>query len=410
MSPDPKALLRWYDKNARTLPWRTPPGSSARRDPYRVWLSEVMLQQTTVATVAPRYERFLARWPSVEAMAAAPLDDVLGEWAGLGYYARARNLHKCAVAVAARGGFPETEEELRALPGVGDYTAAAIAAIAFDRPAVVMDGNIERVASRLFAIETPLPKAKPELKAAIASIWPKKRSGDFAQSLMDLGAGVCTPRAPKCLLCPLTEQCRARAKGIAEALPVKAKKTEKPRRRGIAYALVNDKGEILFERRPEKGLLGGMLGLPGTAWVEAEQEEMIESSSPSPASGRGSDACVGRGEGPSPEKRRLRHAPSPPTPLPQAGEGSTWRRAGTVTHTFTHFHLELDVMTAQAPEGFAAGPDQQWLAPEKASLPTVMRKAVERAAAFAGTGGEGISARSPKPQTRKAARAYRGDR
>ena len=347
MSPDPKALLRWYDRNARTLPWRAPPGSARRPDPYRVWLSEVMLQQTTVATVGPRYERFLARWPSVEAMAGASLDEVLGEWAGLGYYARARNLHKCAVAVAALGRFPDTEEALRALPGVGDYTAAAIAAIAFDRRAVVMDGNIERVAARLFAIETPLPKAKGELKAAIGAIWPKKRSGDFAQALMDLGAGVCTPRAPKCLLCPLTEHCRARAKGIAEALPVKAKKGDKPLRRGVVYALVNDRGDVLFERRPEKGLLGGMLGLPGTAWVEQ------------------------------------------PNPLPPfAGEGSLWRAAGTVRHTFTHFHLELEVMTARAPKAHRAEEGQMWLAPGEARLPTVMRKAVTRAVATSAHPGE----------------------
>jgi A/G-specific adenine glycosylase len=381
MSAIPKALLRWYDRHARALPWRAPPKSQARADPYRVWLSEVMLQQTTVATVRPRFESFLARWPSVEALAAAPLDDVLGEWAGLGYYARARNLHKCAQAVAALGRFPDTEDGLRTLPGVGDYTAAAIAAIAFDRRAVVMDGNIERVAARLFAIETPLPKAKPELKAAIGSVWPAKRSGDFAQALMDLGAGVCTPRAPKCLLCPLTEHCEARAKGIAERLPLKAGKAEKPVRRGIAYALVNERGEVLFERRPEKGLLGGMLGLPGTEWTVEPSNELA---SPSPAlRGRGDG-----GEGASHESRRQRLAPSPPAPLPQAGEGSSWRRAGTVTHTFTHFRLELDVMTAQAPKDFRAGPDCQWLKPEKARLPTVMKKAAERAANYSVHPGE----------------------
>ncbi|MFZ5616057.1 MAG: A/G-specific adenine glycosylase, partial [Pseudomonadota bacterium] len=270
MPPIPQSLLKWYDANARELPWRVGPEArkaGERPVPYRVWLSEIMLQQTTVATVRPRFNEFLARWPTVEAMAAASLDDVLGQWAGLGYYARARNLHKCAVEVARAGGFPKTEEELRALPGVGQYTAAAIAAIAFDAPAIVMDGNIERVAARLFAIKTPLPKAKAELKEAIGAVWPEKRSGDFAQALMDLGAGVCSPRNPKCLLCPLSAHCEARAKGIAESLPRKAKRPEKPLRRGIAYALVNSKGEILFERRPEKGLLGGMLGLPGTEWM-----------------------------------------------------------------------------------------------------------------------------------------------
>lgn len=360
MSAIPKALLGWYDKNARALPWRAPPQSRQRPDPYRVWLSEVMLQQTTVATVRPRYAAFLARWPSVTALAAAPLDAVLSEWAGLGYYARARNLHKCAVAVAARGGFPDTEEELRTLPGVGDYTAAAIAAIAFDRRAVVMDGNIERVAARLFAIKTPMPKAKPELKASMSAVWPQKRSGDFAQGLMDLGSGVCTPRAPRCLLCPLSDHCKGRAEGVAEALPVKAGKRAKPVRRGIAYALVNDHGEMLFERRPEKGLLGGMLGLPGTAWLERE------------------------------------------APVAAAKDWAEWRPAGTVKHTFTHFHLELEVMTAPAPKGFRAAKDQHWLAPAAARLPTVMRKAVERVIA--------LTDHSPALQTRTAARAYPSDR
>lgn len=348
MSAIPARLLTWYERTARDLPWRIGPKAreeGARADPYHVWLAEIMLQQTMVAAVIPRYLRFLARWPTVEAMAAAPQGDVLAEWAGLGYYARARNLHKCAAAVAAEGRFPDTEEDLRALPGVGAYTAAAIAAIAFDRRAVVVDGNVERVAARLFAIEAPLPKAKAELKAAIGAIWPKKRSGDFAQALMDLGASVCTPRAPKCPLCPLTDHCEARAKGIAGELPRKAKKTEKPTRRGVAYALVNAKGEMLFERRPEKGLLGGMLGLPGTAWIAAG-------------------------------------------PLPQAGEGSLWRHAGVVRHTFTHFHLELEVMSAPAPKDFRANGEQQWIAPENARLPTVMKKAVDKALASASGGDE----------------------
>jgi len=367
MSAISRALLKWYDAHARVLPWRV--GPAARKagdgpDPYRVWLSEIMLQQTTVATVRPRFSQFIARWPTVEAMAAAPLDDILGEWAGLGYYARARNLHKCAAAVAALGEFPHTEEGLRALPGIGAYTAAAIAAIAYDAPAIAVDGNVERVAARLFAIETPLPKAKAELKSAIGAQWPKKRSGDFAQALMDLGAGICTPRVPKCLLCPLAAQCEGRAKGIAQDLPRKAKGAKKPTRRGVAYALINAKGEVLFERRPEKGLLGGMLGLPGTEWT----------SSPSPACGRGV-----RGEG----DKFL--PPSPLPPLPQAGEGRrNWRRAGTVTHTFTHFHLELDVMIATAPKSFRPKADQQWIAPDKARLPTVMKKALVSAIGHGG--------------------------
>ncbi|MFN3960879.1 MAG: A/G-specific adenine glycosylase [Parvularculaceae bacterium] len=338
------ALLKWYDASARDLPWRVGPQArkaGARPDPYRVWLSEVMLQQTTVATVRPRFDAFLARWPTVEALAAAPLDNVLSEWAGLGYYARARNLHKCAQAVAARGAFPDTEDGLRALPGIGDYTAAAVAAIAFDRRAVIMDGNIERVSARLFAIETPLPGAKPELKAAIGSVWPARRSGDFAQGLMDLGATVCAPRAPKCLLCPLSEHCEGRKRGIAGILPVKARKAGKPTRYGVAFALVNEKGEVLFERRPEKGLLGGMLGLPGTEWTEA------------------------------------------PASSPQQKGRVAWRRAGTVRHTFTHFHLELEVMTAPAPNGRRAD-NELWLAPADARLPTVMKKAVERALGASG--------------------------
>jgi A/G-specific adenine glycosylase len=336
MSAISKPLLKWYDANARVLPWRIGPAarrSGERADPYRVWLSEIMLQQTTVATVSRRFDEFLARWPTVDQMAAASLDDVLSEWAGLGYYARARNLHKCAVAVAALGRFPETESELRALPGIGQYTAAAIAAIAFDAPAVVVDGNIERVASRLFAIEMPLPKAKAQLRAAIASVWPKKRGGDFAQGLMDLGAGVCTPRNPKCLLCPLSNECAARAQGIADRLPARAKRAAKPTRRGIAYALFNAKGEMLFERRPEKGLLGGMLGMPGSEW-----------------------------------------STTAPDPAPPAK--AKWTRAGTATHTFTHFHLELEVMTAEAPKNHKLKDGQRWIAPDKARLPTVMKKAV----------------------------------
>ncbi len=341
MSAISKALLEWYDANARALPWRVGPAARKRGvapDPYRVWLSEIMLQQTTVATVRPRFEDFIRRWPTVEAMASSPLDDVLSEWAGLGYYARARNLHKCAIEVAALGAFPRDEEELRHLPGVGPYTAAAISAIAFDQSAVVMDGNIERVTARLFAIETPLPRAKAELKEAIGAVWPSKRSGDFAQGLMDLGAGVCTPRNPKCPLCPLTRHCKARAKGIADDLPRKGKRAEKPTRRGIAYALINQKGEILFERRAEKGLLGGMLGLPGTEWTIS--------------------------------------APSPSPPVK-----AKWRPAGSIRHTFTHFHLELDVQKAETPKSFRVKDGQRWIAPDAARLPTAMKKAVERALA-----------------------------
>jgi A/G-specific adenine glycosylase len=379
MSAIPAKLLKWYDANARVLPWRVGPKARAggeRPDPYRVWLSEIMLQQTTVAAVRPRFEEFVARWPTVEAMAASSLDDVLSEWAGLGYYARARNLHKCAIALAARGSFPETEEELRALPGIGQYTAAAIAAIAFDAPAVVIDGNIERVTARLFAIGAPLPKAKAELREAIRSVWPKKRCGDFAQGLMDLGAGVCTPRDPKCLLCPLSNECAARAQGIAHQLPAKAKKTAKPLRCGVAYALINAKGEMLFERRPDKGLLAGCLGLPGTQWVM---------SNPLPDAGEARAKRRERGSRNTiPAAKALT-----PNPSPASGRGeidapladANWRLAGTVTHTFTHFHLELEVMTVAAPKNHKLQDGQRWIAPDKARLPTLMKKAVAFASA-----------------------------
>lgn len=345
------ALMRWYGRHARELPWRVGPAArkrGVRPDPYHVWLSEIMLQQTTVATVTLRYAAFLERWPNVNAMAAAPLDDILGQWAGLGYYARARNLHKCAVVVARDHGgeFPDTEEALRALPGVGDYTAAAIAAIAFDRRAVVVDGNIERVVSRLFAIETPLPAAKPTIKTRADTIWPNKRSGDFAQSLMDLGAGVCRPKAPMCLLCPLSDHCSAHQTGRAAEFPKKAPKKAKPTRKGAAFVMLNGKGEMLFERRPEKGLLGGMLGLPGTQWAEALSEDIFAA------------------------------APAKPK----------WERVGDIAHTFTHFHLVLDVYAARAPKGFRRSNNQQWIAPEAAQLPTVMKKAVELALKSKGDG------------------------
>ncbi len=335
-----RALLRWYGQNARTLPWRVGPKERAAGvspDPYAVWLSEVMLQQTTVATVAPRFAAFLANWPTVEALAAAPLDEVLGEWAGLGYYARARNLHKCAVAVADLGGFPDTEDGLRDLPGIGAYTAAAIAAIAFDRRAVVVDGNIERVVARLFAVATPLPGAKPELKTLAEQIWPAKSSGDFAQGLMDLGATICRPKAPSCLLCPIHDHCAAHAAGRADEFPKKAAKKAKPTRRGAAFALFNGKGEVLFERREEKGLLGGMLGLPGTQWAEQSGDDDFAA----------------------------------------APAIADWHAAGEALHTFTHFHLRLDVFRAAAPKGFRRKPDQLWISPADAKLPTVMKKALE---------------------------------
>lgn len=335
------ALLCWYDAHARDLPWRVPPkprGRAKKPDPYRVWLSEIMLQQTTVATVATRFEEFLRRWPDVKALANAPTDDVLGAWAGLGYYARARNLHKCARFVAGDHGgvFPSTEEELKKLPGIGDYTAAAIAAIAYDARAVVVDGNIERVVARLFAIEKPLPAAKPEIKRRADEIWPQARSGDFAQSLMDLGALVCRPKTPLCGECPVALHCDARVTGRADEFPKKQRKKPKPERKGAVFVLRNRRGEFLFERRPEKGLLGGMLGLPGGPWTT---------------------------EGDADPKS---HAPVK----------TCWRRIGDIEHVFTHFRLTLDVYIASAPRGFRRKPEQQWMAPDQARVPTVMKKAV----------------------------------
>ena len=343
----PAMVLDWYDGHARSLPWRIGPADARagrRADPYRVWLSEIMLQQTTVAAVVPRYGAFLRRWPSVQALADAPLEDVLSEWAGLGYYARARNLHACAQAVRQRYGgvFPDTEEALRALPGIGAYTAAAIAAIVFDRRAVVIDGNVERVMARLFAIRTPMPAAKPEIRDRAASIWPERRSGDFAQALMDLGATVCTPRAPACPVCPLKAWCRAAALD-PERFPVKRARAARPTRVGEAFALFNRRGEVLLETRAPKGLLGGMPGLPGGAWRDA-----------------GGGAVLDRV-----------HAGAPVR--------APWTRVGVIEHVFTHFRLELDVFVADLPKGRRRPAGMYWAAPAQARLPTVMGKALSLA-------------------------------
>lgn len=326
------ALLAWYDRHARALPWRVPPGAAMWADPYRVWLSEIMLQQTTVAAVVPYFEAFLARWPDVRALAAAPLPDLLAAWAGLGYYARARNLHACARVVAARGGFPDTEAGLRALPGIGPYTAAAIAAIAFGRRAVVVDGNVERVIARRFAVETPLPDAKPELRRLADLLTPEARPGDYAQAAMDLGATICTPRRPACGLCPWMEGCEGRRRGIAEALPAKRPKAAKPVRHGTAWAGFDAAGRVLTLHRPATGLLGGMLALPSAGWDGSEGQ--------------------------------------PPA--------ADWEEAGEVRHTFTHFHLRLGVLRARL-DG-APGP---WLPVEAAigAMPTVFAKALRLAAA-----------------------------
>ncbi|MGB6907115.1 MAG: A/G-specific adenine glycosylase, partial [Methyloceanibacter sp.] len=264
-----QALLAWYERARRDLPWRAAPGVTP--DPYAVWLSEIMLQQTTVKAVAPRYADFLRRWPDVNALARAELDEVLAVWAGLGYYARARNLHACARAVVERfgGRLPETEAELRTLPGIGGYTAAAIAAIAFGRSATPVDGNIERVVARLFAVTTPLPAAKPEIKALAQSLTPLSRAGDFAQALMDLGTMICTPRRPACGLCPLRPGCAGLAQGLAEVLPYRGEKAERPLRRGAAFVVLRQDGAVLLRQRPLKGLLGGMLEPPSSPWLEA---------------------------------------------------------------------------------------------------------------------------------------------
>jgi A/G-specific adenine glycosylase len=335
-------LLDWYDRHARVLPWRVSPQDRAagvRPDPYRVWLSEVMLQQTTVAAVRDYFRRFTDRWPTVQALAAAEDAAVMAEWAGLGYYARARNLLACARAVAARGGFPDTEDGLRALPGIGPYTAAAIAAIAWDHPATVVDGNVERVMARLHAVETPLPAAKPELTRLAAVLTPARRPGDHAQAVMDLGATVCTPRSPACTTCPWVCACAARAAGIAADLPRKSPKAARPVRHGTVWLAIRADGAVLLERRPPRGLLGGLLGLVGTGW-----------------DGQGSD--------------------TPPLP-------AVWQDRGTVRHTFTHFDLYLNVRTAQV--GLEAQPSRGMFLPRgefgPGDLPTVMRKAWDVASA-----------------------------
>lgn len=325
-------LLGWYDRHGRVLPWRVPPGGG-RADPYRVWLSEVMLQQTTVAAVKNYFIRFTTLWPTVQDLAAAEDAQVMAEWAGLGYYARARNLLACARAVTAAGGFPASRDGLRVLPGIGPYTSAAIAAIAYDAPETVVDGNVERVIARLFSVETPLPAAKPELVALAVRLTPQERPGDLAQAMMDLGATLCTPTRPACGICPLMELCAARAAGIAPELPRRAPKLAKPVRQGIAYVVRRDDGALLLETRPARGLLGGMLGWPGSDWSAA---------------------------------------PAPCPPL-----DADWRRIeGEVRHTFTHFHLRLAVEVARV--GQDAVPGRGAFLPSEtfrpAALPTVMRK------------------------------------
>jgi A/G-specific adenine glycosylase len=342
-------LLAWYDRHRRALPWRAVAGE--RADPYRVWLSEIMLQQTTVRAVVPYYGRFLSRWPNVQALAGAPLEDVLKAWAGLGYYARARNLHACARAVVERHGgeFPAIETELRALPGVGDYTAAAIAAIAFDAPASPVDGNIERVVARLFAVEEPLPGAKPQLRRLARELTPARRAGDFAQAMMDLGATICTPKRPACALCPWNDCCAAYARGDAETFPRRAPKREGALRRGAAFVARRVDGFLLLRTRPAKGLLGGMTEVPTTEWYPDFDEAA---------------ALAGAPHFPS-----IKHQPA-------------WRRLpGVVRHVFTHFPLELSVYAAHVSARLPAPEDMRWVPLDHIAgeaLPSLMRKVVAR--------------------------------
>ena len=344
------ALLDWYDRERRDLPWRAKPGR--RADPYKVWLSEIMLQQTTVKAVIPYFLKFLLRWPNVKALAAADRDEVLAAWAGLGYYARARKLHECANVVAYRHGgkFPRSTEELIALPGIGPYTAAAIAAIAYGEPVTPVDGNVERVTARLFAVRQPLPMAKPELKRLAATLTPQQRPGDFAQAMMDLGATICSPRSPSCLVCPLQPDCAANAKGLETVLPAKVGKAARPVRHGVAFLALREAGHVLLRRRPDDGLLGGMMEIPSTTWGEAR----------------------------STGKAAAKEAPI---------DALWWPVPGEVMHTFTHFRLELAVMRAIVPVDavltfWAKAERCQWVHRrdlDAAALPSVMRKIVSHA-------------------------------
>jgi A/G-specific adenine glycosylase len=344
--PDPADLLVWYDRHARLLPWRARCGE--RADPYKVWLSEIMLQQTTVKAVAPYYARFISRWPTMQALSNASLDDVLRAWAGLGYYARARNLHACAKEVVARhgGNFPDDLASVRALPGIGDYTAAAIAAIALDKPVVPVDGNVERVVARLFALEDELPAAKPEIKRRATLLQPARRAGDFAQALMDLGATLCSPKRPACALCPWSEACAAHARGDQETFPRKAPKRKGKLRHGAAFVALRADGRVLLQKRPDKGLLASMTEVPGSAWTHDFDDERALNAAP-----------------------RLK--------------GVKWRRrTGAVRHVFTHFPLVLVVFVAKVPRATPALKGARWVKlvdlPGEA-LPNVMRKVLAHA-------------------------------
>ncbi len=352
-SPQPTDLLAWYDRHRRKLPWRAPAGQHA--DSYHVWLSEIMLQQTTVKAVAPYYARFLARWPDIGALAAAPRDEILKSWAGLGYYARARNLHACARVVVERHGgkIPKSEAALRDLPGIGPYTAAAIAAIAYDMPATPVDGNIERVIARLHAIDTPLPAAKPEIFRLAQGLTPSRRAGDFAQAMMDLGATICTPKMPACASCPWHRSCAAHLHGDAVTFPRRAPKREGALRRGAAFVVRRADGFVLVRTRPAKGLLGGMTEVPTTEWA-------------ADFNGKGALNCAPRFALRKSEK--WRHIP------------------GVVRHVFTHFPLELTVYTADVPADTPAPKGTRWVALNELAgeaLPSLMRKVLRKVLAGA---------------------------
>jgi A/G-specific adenine glycosylase len=352
VAPDPLRLLAWYDHHRRRLPWRALPGEAA--DPYRVWLSEVMLQQTTVTAVAPYYAKFLARFPTVAALAAAETEEVFKLWAGLGYYARARNLHACAKAVVARHGaaFPTTEAGLADLPGIGPYTAAAVAAIAFDRPASPVDGNIERVIARLYAVEDELPAAKPAIRALAEGLRPPRRPGDFAQAMMDLGATICTPKNPACALCPFLDGCAAGRRGDPATFPRKAKKREGKLRRGAAFVALRADGHLLVRTRPARGLLGGMTEVPTTEFLADFDETAALDAAPRLGAGCGEPA-------------------------------TRWRRLpGAVTHVFTHFPLELMVFRAEVTWPSSTPDGMRWIAAQdirSAAFPSLMRKVLAHA-------------------------------
>jgi A/G-specific adenine glycosylase len=342
--PTAEDLLIWYDRHRRDLPWRAKPGETA--NPYRVWISEIMLQQTTVTAVKPFYLRFLDRFPTVEALAQAQEDSVMQAWAGLGYYSRARNLHACAKAVVDRHGghFPPTEAELLKLPGIGAYTAAAVAAIAFNEKAAAVDGNVERVMSRVFMIEDPLPKAKPLIRSLTDDIVPADRPGDFAQAVMDLGATICTPKRPACALCPWMIPCQARAAGLQEAFPKKLKKETGQLRKGAAFVVLRADDSILLRTRPPKGLLGGMAEPPTSAWEPNYQPSQAVLDAPIDA---------------------------------------RWQRLpGVVRHVFTHFPLELTVLFAKVPKGTPAPDDMRWtprMQLHEEALPGAMKKVLVHA-------------------------------